>query len=413
MLSEIITYTASFLGLFFAFFHMAQLFDNRERLKDPKPDYLPSITIAIPAYNAQSSIAKTIKSALKLKYPKNKLKIFVIDDGSEDNTYNIAKKFENSGNVKVFKKKNEGKGSALNFALKKCDSEIFATLDSDCELEKDSLLKMVGYFKDSNVHAVTSAVKIKNSKGILASTLFVEYIFVSVFIKKILSFMDSIYVLPGALSLLRTDIVKKLGGFDKNNLTEDLEIGLRIQKNGGKVENSINARVYTSSPTTFSKLYSQRLRWCKGLIDNALNYKEIFFNPKYGNLGLIVLPANPLWVFLIFAIVLNFLFNFLKGLYENLRILIATNFDILGKLNFQIDLFNVNLGPRILIIALSFSAYLLLLFLSHRTAKERKIGLRKIFLYVFLYPILLFFWWSKAIYYKISGKKIKWGKRLL
>ena len=84
------------------------------------------------------NIKETIISALSLDYPKNKFEIIVIDDGSKDKTYEIAKKFitDKSPKVRVLKKANGGKGSALNLGIKNSKAEIIVTMDADTFAEK-------------------------------------------------------------------------------------------------------------------------------------------------------------------------------------------------------------------------------------------------------------------------------------
>jgi cellulose synthase/poly-beta-1,6-N-acetylglucosamine synthase-like glycosyltransferase len=412
MLSELLVYVSGYFGIFLTVFYLLNFLENKKKLKDPKSSYLPSITIAIPAYNAETTVERTLKASLALNYPKEKLKILVVDDGSTDNTYRIAKKFEkNNENIKVYRVKHNGKGAALNFALKKCDTEIFATLDCDCEPEKNALLKMVGYLKNKKVYAVTSSIKISNKKGLIGSIMHVEYT-IGIFFKKLFSLINCAYLIPGPLSLIRKDFLVRVNGFSENNLTEDLELGLRVKKHNGVVENSSNAYVYTKTPTRISNLFSQRLRWYKGTLDNLMKYKYMFFNQKYSIFGLFVLPAIFMSVILVLSIFLNTLFEVSNSIYRNLKILFATNFDIFGRLNLELDLFKLNLTPTFLIAFFATLNYLIFIILAHNVAMERKNPV-KIALFILIYPLLYSLWWIRSIYYKITGKKIRWGKRLL
>ena len=139
---------------------------NIHNFDDPKSKKFPSISILIPAFNEEKTIADAIKSCLRLNYPKRKLRIIVIDDGSRDNTYNIAKSFEKTGIVKVLRKRNGGKASALNFGLKHCKSELIMTLDADSEIHPDSLKTCLGYFSDPKLAILTPSVLIKKPKNV-------------------------------------------------------------------------------------------------------------------------------------------------------------------------------------------------------------------------------------------------------
>ena len=121
----------------------------------------------------EKTIAKTVKSLLNLDYPKDKLELMVIDDGSTDKTYEKARQFAKAG-VKVFTKKNAGKAAALNFALKKSTGDFFGALDADSFVNSNALKKMIGHFKDPKIMAVTPSLKVYNPKTILQKIQYIE-----------------------------------------------------------------------------------------------------------------------------------------------------------------------------------------------------------------------------------------------
>ena len=86
-----------------------------------------SITVVIPAYNAARYIEATLKSVLAQTLPPDE--VLVIDDGSKDNTAEIAQSF--NGCVKVFRRANAGQGASRNFGVQQATSEWIALMDSD------------------------------------------------------------------------------------------------------------------------------------------------------------------------------------------------------------------------------------------------------------------------------------------
>jgi len=187
-------YLASYFSLFVGTFFLYTFFENRAKMKGLKIKKFPKISILIPAYNAEKFIKKTIECALNCDYPEKE--IIVIDDGSTDRTYQIVKKFKNKG-VKIFKKENGGKASALNFGIDKCNGKLIMTLDADSFLEKDTIRKMVAYFKDRNVMSVVPTLKVYNPKTIIERMQVIEYTVTS-FIRKIFTFMHGLNVNPCA-----------------------------------------------------------------------------------------------------------------------------------------------------------------------------------------------------------------------
>jgi len=319
----ILFYVGVFFTLFVAIFYLVTLLENRGRVKDPVPKRFPRISIVVPAYNEEKNIQKTLKSLQRLDYPKEKLDLIFVDDGSTDNTYEIAKKFKG---VRVFRKENGGKGSAVNFGIKRARGEFVAVLDADSFVSRGSLKKMVGYFEREKVMAVTPALKVYNPKGFWQRVQYVEYLF-SMFFRKIFSFLQGVYVTPGPLSIYRKSFFKKHGYFDEKNITEDLEIALRIQSNNYEIQNSINASVYTVAPNSFRGLMTQRVRWFTGLVDNLYSYKHLF-GRNYGSLGMFILPVVGFSIILMLAHLFYYGFSFFSNIIKNMHQIYLVNFDI-------------------------------------------------------------------------------------
>lgn len=282
---DIVNLIFVFVGIYFTFLFILLFFANKKRmLKIPKLKSFPSISIIIPAHNEQENIKETIENVKKLRYPRKK-EIIVVDDGSTDKTFEIAKKIKG---IKVFKKKRGGKASALNFGIKKAKGEIIACVDSDSYPEKDALLKTVPFF-EKNVGAVTTSVFVKNAKGLLERLQEIEYVMIA-WSRKLFEFLDAIYVTPGPMSLYRKDILEKIGGFDEKNLTEDIEIAWRLTKHNYKIKMALDAKVYTSVPKTIKKWWKQRLRWNIGGLQTTSKYFHLFMKKEFGKLGTFLLP---------------------------------------------------------------------------------------------------------------------------
>src|SRR3989344_1240501 len=108
-------YILAYIGLFATAFYILSMF-SYYRQPQQKTNRIFSVSIIVPAFNEEQSIAHTLEALLKINYPRDKVEILVVDDGSTDKTYAIAKKFESRG-VRIFHKPNGGKGSALNFGI--------------------------------------------------------------------------------------------------------------------------------------------------------------------------------------------------------------------------------------------------------------------------------------------------------
>ena len=131
----------------------------------------------MPVWNEETTILKTIFSLLKLNYPKENISILIVDDGSTDRTWNVIQKFSRNKQIKLLRKENGGKYTALNYALEFVDSELVGCLDADSFVHPEALKRIVAQFEDSEMMAVTPSIKIFEPKGLLGLIQKAEYMF--------------------------------------------------------------------------------------------------------------------------------------------------------------------------------------------------------------------------------------------
>lgn len=295
----IIYFIMFFFGIYFLMMFIILFNRHKKNLEEyPEPKLFPTVSFIVPAYNEEESIANTITALLAVNYPKGKKEILVVNDGSKDRTSEIVKAFmKKHKEVKLLEKLNSGKADSINQALKVIRGELIAITDADSYPEPDSLIKMVGYFEeDENVAAVTSRVLVKNKKNFIERFQAFDYVVIA-WSRKILDYIDSVYVTNGPLSIYRAGVVKKLGGFDTRNLTEDIEITWRLLSRGYKTKMSYSTKVYTTVPSDFNKWVKQRVRWNLGGLQTIMKYKKYIFQGK-NFFGFFVIPYVTLSFFL-------------------------------------------------------------------------------------------------------------------
>lgn len=262
--------------------------------------YNPLVSIIIPAWNEEVGIITTIESALSNTY-KN-IEIIVINDGSTDKTHEIMKSFiatyKKNPKYKVkklfyYKKKNGGKGSALNHGIKKAQGEIVVTMDADSAHSEDTVQNMIKYFEDGTVDAVVGNVKVRNTKSLIGLIQYLEYIF-GFYFKRVHSIFNAEYIFGGACAAFRKKTTfDTLGLFDIVNKTEDIEYSMRVKINGLKSLYAEDVMTYTEGASDVSGIYKQRLRWKKGRIDTFIKYRKLFFSRDKSHswfLSWVVLP---------------------------------------------------------------------------------------------------------------------------
>jgi cellulose synthase/poly-beta-1,6-N-acetylglucosamine synthase-like glycosyltransferase len=302
-----------------------------------------------------------------------------------------------------------GKASALNAGLRYASGELFAVLDADSEVEKNSLIKIINYFDDSKTGSVISSIKITNLKNTYHYIQRLEYI-LATFIRKMMSKIDTLHITPGVLSVYRTNLIKKLGGFDENNITEDLEIALRLRANNYSVRMSPNSITYTKVPSTFKQLWNQRIRWFRGFISNNLKYKNIFMNKKYGAMGIFQLPLNALTFLTIVALFFVLGYEIITRIYELLFRFLLLKKNIFYSIDFpSLRELIINSNVKLLFpLTISFLLSFYLLNKAHKSMKEKLIFNPSLLIYFTVYPILRTLHWMVAFYKEVIRSKRKW-----
>jgi len=263
----------------------ADIYNLKIRSKRNKPnDYLPKISVVIPAYNEQESIAKCITSVFEADYDQDKLEVIVVCDGSTDKTLAVVENFKkqfNLSNLKVVTQPNLGKAHALNNGMKNhATGELVMCLDADSFLEKTALQKVVRYFQDEKVMAVAANVKITRDKGLLNLIQQFEYL-ICYQMKRAQSQFNIEYIIGGIGSTFRKSHFEKVGYYDANTVTEDIDLTMKILREGNKkvkVTYASDVICYTQACVSINDLIKQRSRWKWGRYQTFLKNKEMFFS---------------------------------------------------------------------------------------------------------------------------------------
>jgi len=410
MLNFAVWYMFIFIGIVW----IMVMFTNRGVSPEPrKGSFFPKVSIIIPAFNEESTISKTIKSVLSLDYPKKLLDIIVVNDCSADRTGKVAEKFKKLGLIKlIHNSRNRGKGYSLNKGISLSKGELVVCMDADSTVSKDALKKMVPYFEDKYMGAVTPALKVANNKSSLENIQHIEYIF-NVFFRKMLAFLDAIHVTPGAFSVYRKSVLKKIGGFDEDNLTEDMDIALSIHNAGYRIENEMNAVSYTVCPSDWITLFKQRVRWYRGAVYNSIKHSYLLFNKRHGNLGIFYMPFNVMSIGAIVFVFSSVLYNIFFYSSDFMYKLSLVNWDIWVLMS----KYSLAAIPGIIFNSITASAFLLMaglslgvliLMLSFSFVGEK--GAKKInyFIYLLIYPFAIMLFWTVAVSFNILRLKKRW-----
>jgi len=364
---------------------------NRKQLFSfPKPNKKYELSVLVPAYNEENTIEETIHSIFKSKY--KPIEVIVINDGSNDDTKKIVEKLlRRYPRLKLIDKKNSGKANSLNYGVKQVKGELVAVIDADSYPTKDAMGKMVGFFNDEKVAAVTNSIMVKNKDKFITILQSFEYSVIA-WTRKLLDYIDSVYVTNGPLSIYRVNALNEVGGFDPNNMTEDIEVTWHLISKGYKVRMCLAAKTYTMVPTKFRDWKRQRIRWNIGGIQTTLKYKSLLF--KKTMLGYFIMPYFIVaWGMGILGFSI-FVYLFSKRL---LTVYLSTSYSLYAQ-TAVLTMQEINLAPSVLI----YFGFFLLLFSICFTSfglyiiKEGQLKRQNIFnllfyliTYLTVFPILL------------------------
>lgn len=405
-----IIYVSVFIGFFTVGFYILTFISSFRRKKSfLKDSELPFASVIIPAWNEEKSVEKTMDSILNSDYPS--FEVIFVDDGSKDKTYEIAKKYEEDDRVRVFTKENGGKATALNLGIEYAKGDIIFSMDADTIVDKRAMRRMARYFKDDEVMSVTPAMLIDNPNTIMRRVQQIEYV-LGVFLRKVFATLNAIYIAPGAFTVYRKSFFDKYGGYDVGNITEDMELALRIQSKGYRTENAPNAVIHTTGPSNFKTLEKQRVRWYTGLIKNFWDYRHMV-SKNFGDLGLLVMPIG--WITISFCIFITFamLIRSIGDSINYFSFLSSINFNIFGSINYSLfgiesALFEFFSHPIVIFVIISMVIIFgYLTWVSKATGKIKHLK-RNTLIFLMIFGPLFCYWWTLSFLKIFFKKKINW-----
>jgi hyaluronan synthase len=250
-------------------------------------DGAPQLTVIIPAYNEGPMVLKSIESVVAAIYPHDRLEIFVVDDGSRDDTWKYIKEAATRWPELVRPvrfAKNQGKRAALAAGFKAARGDVIVTIDSDSALQPGALLAIVGPFRDPKVGAVAGKVGAYNRKaGLLPRMLHVRYILSFDVLRAAESSYGTVYCCPGALTAYRASIVREvLAPWLKQTFLgaectygEDRALTNWILSLGYFTVYQRSAVVHTVVPTNYKTMCKMFLRWDRSYVREEIRFMGI------------------------------------------------------------------------------------------------------------------------------------------
>ena len=274
-------------------FSIVALFHKLIHAKNyPDPIIWPEITLIIPVYNSQETIENCIKSINDSTYPNDKIKIYFVNNQGKDDSFGVYTKCQNKfpNLMMQWLNSKQGKSRALNLALFNADGKYIIHVDSDGQFEKDALKNLVRKFEgDTSIECMTGTIltmpeMIEAYKGFMPKLLrkaeFMEYAQAFLAGRNASEMTNSIYTLSGAFSAFRKSAVLKSRLYDTDTICEDTNITFQMRYlQGTKIHICENAIFFVDPVEDFNKLYTQRQRWQRGIIEVSHQFGKKRLNP--------------------------------------------------------------------------------------------------------------------------------------
>jgi cellulose synthase/poly-beta-1,6-N-acetylglucosamine synthase-like glycosyltransferase len=405
----------------------------------------PSITIIAPAYNEELTIVQNVRSLLSLQYVN--YEVMIVNDGSKDNTlqqlievYDLVKierdidpnwkskpirgiyksRHRPFSKLTVIDKENGGKSDALNTGMQLSENKYIGCIDVDCLLLPDALLHVVkSFFQRSKkrVIAVGGVIRVANScrisggqleeirlpKNWLARFQILEYTRSFILGRMAWGKIDSLLIISGAFGFFDREIALAVGGYDTDTVGEDMEIVFKMRrymhdrKEAYTIEFIPDPLCWTEVPESVKILVNQRDRWARGNVETLYKHRDMFFNSKFGRLGLL---SYPYWFF----------YEWMAPILEFTGLISILLFYYLGILN--IDFF-IALSVMVYAFAMMFSFYAILweVYSYKQYNKTKDILTLMLFALIepFVFHPIVSFSAIRGNYKKLFGLEAGWG----
>jgi cellulose synthase/poly-beta-1,6-N-acetylglucosamine synthase-like glycosyltransferase len=284
------------------FYDMWQYRRQHRRQNRKAQDYQPLVTVIMSAHNEEKVLVRSLESIVRSSY--KKIQIVVMDDASTDATLAIARRFQRQhpqfdmtvGHMKT----NVGKGKALNHGLSKfARGELVMTLDGDSLVSPKAIENAVSYFTDPTIAGVAANVRVIEEHSVLSVLQTIEHM-IGYRSKKFYSVTGCEFVVGGVASTYRMSVLREVGFYDTDTLTEDIGLSTKIVNQGNRRYRMIygaDIAAMTEGVATFKALFRQRYRWKYGSMQNLVKYRHLIARPRKKYTHTLTLYRMPMAVF--------------------------------------------------------------------------------------------------------------------
>ncbi|MFD1293684.1 glycosyltransferase family 2 protein [Lutibacter holmesii] len=313
----IIVYTYIGYGILLYFIIKIRRIFNIGKKADIDPHYEPEVTLFIAAYNEKDYVAAKMKNSLELEYPKEKLNIVWVTDGSDDGTQNLLEGYPNT-TVHHLDARN-GKIGAMNRGMDFVKTPIVIFSDANTNLGKESIRRIVNLFANKKVGCVSGEKRIVNKESDVASGagegLYWKY---ESALKKWDAELYSVVGAAGELFAIRTELYRHV---EKDTLLDDFIISLRVAQDGYIIQYDPEAYAIETASANVKEELKRKVRISAGGIQSVVRLRSLLNVFKYGTLSFQYISHRVLrWTLtplcLVLLIPVSFVLAYNEGIFE-------------------------------------------------------------------------------------------------
>jgi biofilm PGA synthesis N-glycosyltransferase PgaC len=248
------------------------------RLNDPPPlPHYPAVSIIVPAHNESFALVETLDSLLAQRYPH--FEVIVVNDGSSDDTAAIIDRYVapagwSTPTVRAIHfETNQGKAAAMRAGALASQHEFLVCIDGDAVLDPHALPWLMRHFVSGHrVGAVTGNPRVRTRSTLLGKIQVGEFSSTVGLIKRAQRIYGRVFTVSGVVAAFRKSALLRVGFWDLNKLTDDIDISWRLQMDHWAIRFESNALCWILMPETLRGLWRQRLRWAQGGVEVALEH---------------------------------------------------------------------------------------------------------------------------------------------
>jgi 1,2-diacylglycerol 3-beta-glucosyltransferase len=237
---------------------------------------VPSVDVVVAARDEEAVIGSLVERVLRLRWPQEHLRLWVVDDGSEDRTpQRLAELQTRHPQLRVLRRARDsggGKSGALNAVLGQLQGRWMLVLDADADLPPDLLERAIPFAENGGWGAVQLRKAETNAgHNWLTRAQAMEMAF-DAFIQEARLARGGVTELRGNGQLLRREGVQTAGGFNEATITDDLDLSFRFLLAGLPIGLLWDPPVSEEAVATLPALWRQRQRWAEGGLQRFLDY---------------------------------------------------------------------------------------------------------------------------------------------